>query len=189
MELYHVGFNIIDEIDLKRGRINADFGQGFYLSPNLDFSKKWAGISNDHDTIINYYSLSTEGLKILEFKEKNKEWLDYIFKNRNGYKDLYKEYDLIIGPISNDTIFDLYGIITSGLINKDTALKILDNAPLYYQVVIKTDKAKSQLKFLKYEVLDKEIIKNYLKEIKKLEEKYQDLMFSLLDDKARSALE
>ena len=40
--VYHVGFDIIKEIDLKHGRSNADFGQGFYLSPDLDFSKKWA---------------------------------------------------------------------------------------------------------------------------------------------------
>ena len=110
MDLYHVGFEIINEIDLKRGRENADFGQGFYLSNNLDFSMKWAGISRKKDTILNYYSLSTSNLKILEFKERNEEWLDYIFRNRNGYPDLYKDYDLIIGPISNDTIFNLYGI-------------------------------------------------------------------------------
>lgn len=182
MELYHVGFNIIKEIDLKHGRINADFGQGFYLSNDLDFSKKWAQISDDKDTIINYYSLNDKDLKILNFKERNNDWIDYIFKNRNGYADIYKDYDVIIGPIANDTIFNLYGILTSGLINNETALKILNNDPLYYQIVIKSEKAKSQLKFLKYEILDKDIIKNNIDEVKKIEEDYQNLMFSFLDD-------
>ncbi len=188
MELYHVGFNIIKEIDIKHGRINADFGQGFYLSSDLDFSKKWARLREKQDTIINYYSLDINDLKILNFKERNNDWLNYIFKNRNGYGDIYKDYDVIIGPIANDTIFDLYGILTSGFINNETALKILNNDPLYYQIVIKSEKAKSQLKFLKYEIIDKEIIKNSIEEVKKMEEDYQNLMFSLLDDNVKDIL-
>ena len=57
MILYHVGFDIIKDIDLRHGRINADFGQGFYLSNNIEFSKKWATIKNDRDTILNFYDL------------------------------------------------------------------------------------------------------------------------------------
>ena len=47
MYLYHVGFEIIKDVDLKYGRKNADFGQGFYLSSDLDFSKKWTRISKN----------------------------------------------------------------------------------------------------------------------------------------------
>ena len=36
--LYHTSFDIIKEPDIKRGRPNADFAQGFYLSDNEDFS-------------------------------------------------------------------------------------------------------------------------------------------------------
>jgi hypothetical protein len=44
MNLYHAGFNIIEEIELNYGRKNADFGQGFYLSPEhhyINMSQKY----------------------------------------------------------------------------------------------------------------------------------------------------
>lgn len=42
MELYHTGFDIIEAPDIHFGRQNADFGQGFYLSGNREFSVRWA---------------------------------------------------------------------------------------------------------------------------------------------------
>ena len=40
--LYHTGFQEIREPDLTIGRKNADFGQGFYLTSDKDFSERWA---------------------------------------------------------------------------------------------------------------------------------------------------
>lgn len=40
--LYHTGFYEIKEPDIHYGKPNADFAQGFYTSPNLEFSKRWA---------------------------------------------------------------------------------------------------------------------------------------------------
>ena len=188
MDLYHVGFYEIKDIDLKHGRKNADFGQGFYLSNNLEFSKNWASMRTDLDTILNCYELNMTDLNVLEFTYNSEYWFDYIFKNRNGYDDIYKEYDVIIGPIANDTIFDLYGVITSGLIDNKMALKILKEGPKYYQIVIKTEKAKANLKFINSIILDKnEIINN--RNIKLEEErKYQELMLSVVNKKVKNIL-
>ncbi len=38
IRLYHTGFEEIRSPDLKRGRKSADFGQGFYLTPNAEFA-------------------------------------------------------------------------------------------------------------------------------------------------------
>ena len=40
--LYHTGFQRIEKPDIHIGRANADFGQGFYLSDNREFSRRWA---------------------------------------------------------------------------------------------------------------------------------------------------
>lgn len=186
MELFHVGLDIIKDIDLKRGRTNADFGQGFYLSPNIDFSKKWAITSDSADTILNIYNLDCSDLNVLEFKERDEKWFQYIFENRIGYSDIYKDYDVIIGPIANDTIFDLYGIVTSGLIANKLALMVLKEGPSFIQVVIKSDKAKSKLEFIKYEILNKEEINEKKKDLKKLEEDYQNKVFSILNENIKS---
>ena len=38
MLLYHTGFDEIPAPDLRRGRANADFWQGFYLSDDPGFA-------------------------------------------------------------------------------------------------------------------------------------------------------
>ena len=42
MRLYHTGAVEIREPDILRGRKNADFGQGFYLTPDMEFARRWA---------------------------------------------------------------------------------------------------------------------------------------------------
>ena len=37
MKLYHTGTVEIPVPDIRHGRVNADFGQGFYLTPDADF--------------------------------------------------------------------------------------------------------------------------------------------------------
>ena len=38
MKLYHAGKEEIREPDIYLGRKNADFGQGFYLTPDREFA-------------------------------------------------------------------------------------------------------------------------------------------------------
>ena len=45
MILYHTDRGEIRIPDIHHGRANADFGQGFYLSPDKDFSYRWASRS------------------------------------------------------------------------------------------------------------------------------------------------
>ena len=42
MKLYHTGTIAIPAPDIRHGRVNADFGQGFYLTPDADFTYRWA---------------------------------------------------------------------------------------------------------------------------------------------------
>ena len=53
MKLYHTSNVEIRVPDIYRGRKNADFGQGFYLSLDWEFSCRWAG----KDNIVNEYEL------------------------------------------------------------------------------------------------------------------------------------
>ena len=42
MLLYHTSAVEIPRPDIRRGRRNADFGQGFYLTAEEDFARRWA---------------------------------------------------------------------------------------------------------------------------------------------------
>lgn len=141
MKLYHTGREEIRNPDIRRGRKNADFGQGFYLSPDRDFSYRWAGA----DAVINEYELDESGLLIHRFN-RDEDWFSYIFQNRRARDDL--SVDVVIGPIANDTIFETFGIISSGFLKPEDALKLLLVGPEFTQVAIKTEKAASQLKWI-----------------------------------------
>ncbi len=147
MLLYHTGFDEIPVPDLRRGRPNADFGQGFYLSDDPAFSERWATEKAGSKTFVNRYALETDGLRIKRF-ERSKDWFDYIFSNRRSKPDTFKDYDVIIGPIANDTLYNTFGILTSGVLDDAVALELLLLGPAYTQVVLKTERAKAALRFL-----------------------------------------
>lgn len=60
MRLYHVGDRAIPEPDVHYGRRNADFGQGFYLTPEPEFARRWAG----EKAVLNEYELELGGLTV-----------------------------------------------------------------------------------------------------------------------------
>ena len=141
MKLFHTSDVVIEDPDIRHGRLNADFGQGFYLSPDYEFSRRWA----KRDAYINEYELDTEGLQVVRL-QRDEDWFEYIFHNRRA-KDTI-EADVIIGPIANDTIYDTLGMISSGYLEPKEALELLLIGPEYTQVAIKSDRAKAQLHWL-----------------------------------------
>ena len=143
MKLYHTSNIEIKNPDVNYGRRNADFGGGFYLSDNPEFSQKWA---SDRKPIVNEYMLDLTGLAVKRFS-LDKEWFEYISKNRAGYPDAFGDTDVIFGPVANDTLYDTYGIITSGLVSSEDSLKLLSVGKRYMQLNIKSEKAASHLKW------------------------------------------
>jgi hypothetical protein len=157
MILYHTSDREITAPDIRRGRKNADFGWGFYLTPDKEFTYRWAR----ENAVVNEYEFDESGLVIRKFT-RSLEWFDYIFNNRRLNDGI--EADVIIGPIANDTIFDTLGIITSGFLKPEDALKILMIGPEYIQVAIKTQKAASNLKFLRSEKIERANQEEFSKE-------------------------
>ena len=157
IKVYHAGYVEIPVPDIKRGRVNADFGQGFYLSDNYDFASLWGREKIRADIIVNSYELDESGLNILRF-DRDEKWFRYVFSNRRSMPDSYADFDIIIGPIANDTIYDTMGIMTSGYLSDDEALKLLCVGPQYTQIVLKTQKAADNLHFLSALALSKETI-------------------------------
>lgn len=178
-ELFHTGYQIIREPDIKAGRKNADFGQGFYLSDNKEFCKRWARERKGLTTYLNRYEFVTDGLNVKYFT-RSAEWFEYIYNNRAGGADSLAEYDVITGPVANDTIYDTWGIITSGLLAKEDALQLLMLGGVYEQYVIKTKKAAEALRFVSAESIPHEKIAAYRETVRQEEERYQQLFVEAL---------
>ena len=148
MILYHTTNQEIRKPDIHHGRKNADFGWGFYLTPDREFACRWA----KDEAIVNIYELDLDDLSVHRFS-RSPEWFEYIFYNRRLQDGL--NTDVVIGPIANDTIFDTLGIMSSGFLKPEAAVRLLMIGPEYTQVVIKTEKALKQLRFIRSEKIER----------------------------------
>ena len=104
-------------------------------------------------TFVNRYELHTDDLQIKRF-ERDEDWFHYIFSNRRRLPDALQTFDVIIGPIANDALFNTFGILTSGMLGDAVAMALLQLGPAYTQVVLKTERAKEALRFLGAATLD-----------------------------------
>ncbi|MBQ6399882.1 MAG: DUF3990 domain-containing protein [Clostridia bacterium] len=172
MILYHTGPVAIPKPDIRIGRKNADFGQGFYLTPDRDFALRWAG----PEAVLNEYELDESGLVIHRFV-RDEDWFDCLFRNRRG-RDGVTGADVVIGPIANDTLFDTLGIISSGFLEPAQAMRLLMIGPEYTQVAVKTDRAAARLRYLRSERIERQDEKSRLLE----QEAYQTAFAAAMEE-------
>ena len=181
LHLFHTGYAEIREPDIHYGRKNADFGQGFYLSGSDEFAGKWMRERKDAVIHVNAYELDLAGLQVLRFT-RDKDWLDYILRNRAGYADAHPEVDVVIGPISNDTIYDTLGIMTSGVLTREQSLRLLRIGPAFEQTVVKTEKAAAQLQWLSVRTLAPGEAAQFRERVQQEEAAYQTLLAEALEN-------
>uniref|UniRef100_UPI001C66C0E1 DUF3990 domain-containing protein n=1 Tax=Clostridioides difficile TaxID=1496 RepID=UPI001C66C0E1 len=65
-----------------------------------------------------------ENCKVKIFDSYNLEWLDFIIECRN-MSDIYMKYDIIIGGIADDKIYNTIELYQDKIKEKDEALKRL----------------------------------------------------------------
>lgn len=150
MILYHGSFLTITKPDLLHSRMTVDFGCGFYLTPLYEQAVKWCGKfkRRGKDGIISKYKYDEKRkmeLKILEFDSYSEEWLDFILNCRRG-KDS-ADYDLVVGGVANDKVFNTVELFFDGLIDKKEAIKRLRYEKPNLQFCFRTEKALSLLHF------------------------------------------
>ncbi|MBR1514668.1 MAG: DUF3990 domain-containing protein [Bacteroidales bacterium] len=112
MRLYH-GSNVeFDRIDLLKSKPNKDFGRGFYLSDNYQQALEMAETKVEQlefgTPVVMAYDVDEavlSELRILRFEDYSEEWAKFILLNRNNASaDAVHDYDVVIGPIANDTV-------------------------------------------------------------------------------------
>lgn len=159
MILYR-GSNI--QVDRPRvlGSLRAlDFGAGFYTTSSREQAEKWAGIVTKRRQTgvptISSYSFDEKvsaSLKILKFDSPDGDWLDFVVANRTE-QPVSIEYDLIIGPVADDSTLPVIDDYADGRYTKDEAIRRLLPQKLTDQYAFLTDKALSFLTFRKSEVV------------------------------------
>ncbi len=156
MILYHGSFLEIAKPDLIHSRINVDFGCGFYVTPLYEQAAKWCSkfIRRGKAGIISRYEFNENReaeLKTLKFDSYSEEWLNFILNCRRG-KDS-TNYDLVVGGVANDKVFNTVELFFDGLIDKTEAIKRLRYAKPNLQFCFRTEKALALLHFKGSETL------------------------------------
>lgn len=150
MLVYHGSYLEIKNPDIFHSRKNLDFGEGFYTTTIYDQALRWSlkFKKNNLKPIISIYELSEkafENLKILKFENYSDEWLDYVINCRKGLVEL--DYDIVMGGVANDKVFNTLELFFDGLIEKHQAIKRLKYEKPNMQICFRTLKSLQYLKF------------------------------------------
>lgn len=152
MKLYHGSFQKVEcpRIDMSRKKL--DFGQGFYLAKDYEQAKKWAKRFryNKMSCVVNTYEINLEEIKekyrVKIFDNYDKEWLHFIVEHRKGKID--QKYDVVIGGIANDKVFDTIELYLNGLLDEESTLGRLKYEQPNWQMCIRSQEIID--KYLKY---------------------------------------
>lgn len=150
MILYHGSFVVVDKPDLLHSRHNVDFGKGFYVTPIYEQAEKWSNRFKKlgKDGVISSYEFDESAykiLKVLSFDTYSEDWLNFILNCRKGQDST--DYDLVIGGVANDKVFNTVELFYDGLIDKTEAIKRLQYEKPNLQIAFRSDKALSYLEF------------------------------------------
>jgi len=159
MTLYHGSDQVIKIPELRPSIRTLDFGPGFYTTTNkeqaIDFAVKVHARSiRTGDTpkgkLVSIYDVDYETmqkkLEILRFESASEEWFDFIIANRRSvWKG--KKYDVIYGPVANDTIYRTLIAFETGELSKAETIARLKVRQLFDQMAFASERSLSFMKF------------------------------------------
>ena len=158
LKLYHGSNVVIDKIDLCLSRKGKDFGCGFYLNPNESQAREMAVRTaqrlQEGTPVVNAYlfddSLLMEDSTVLSvkvFENYSEEWAEFILMNRRNMSSTPAHpYDIVIGPIADDTVGLQMRRFIQGYISIDRMIEELRFQKTAVQYFFGTEKAVSYLK-------------------------------------------
>lgn len=150
MIVYHGSYLEIPKPDLIHSRANVDFGCGFYVTPLYEQAEKWSAKfkRRGKNGVISRYRFDESQkttLKLLEFDTYSEEWLDFVLSCRRIADKT--DYDLVIGGVANDKVFNTVELFFDGLIDKKEAINRLRYEQPNLQMCFRTERAQNLLHF------------------------------------------
>ena len=176
MIVYHGSDHIIENPLYNGSKRTNDYGYGFYTTENKELAMEWA-CSDNRDGFANIYELNTDGLHILNLNDSQYcilNWLAVLTKYRSywqsgsvaeeakNYLQKYffvdsSEYDIVIGYRADDSYFSFAQDFISGAISLRKLSEAMRLGKLGEQVVLKSKKSFSQIRFIDAEAAAAEI--------------------------------
>ena len=173
--LYHGSEQLVEEPTFGKGRVNNDFGLGFYCTESEALAKEWA-VSSLRNGFANRYTLDTEYLNILNLNSPDYtilNWIAVLVEHRlfsiktpvarrakryliDHFGVNVNAYDLITGYRADDSYFDYAESFLNNGISVGQLARAMRLGKLGEQIVIKSQFAFSRLRYEGFDVAEKE---------------------------------
>lgn len=158
MKVFHGSNLAIVSPDVNHSKNYLDFGEGFYVTIYEEQAQKWAkrkAMRHGGSPVVTVFDVLDDltDFNVKEFINDDEVWLDFVCSCRDG-KEIYKEYDIIIGNVADDDVFKSVDMYRRGLWDKERTLKEIRYYKKNNQIAFITQKAiDGALKFVEsYEV-------------------------------------
>ena len=173
--LYHGSKEIIEKPTLMGGKESNDYGYGFYCTESIELAKEWACPDNN-DGYANKYELDMTGLNVLDLTKPEYNILNWmalllqfrIPKGMTPNDEMAREYilknfsidltkvDVIIGYRADDSYFSFARDFLKNTITVSQLSRAMELGKLGIQVVLHSEKAFEQLKYIESTIADNE---------------------------------
>jgi len=173
--LYHGSKDIIKTPTLRGGKETNDYGYGFYCTENIELANEWACPDNN-DGYANKYELDMSGLNVLDLTKPEYNILNWISlllqfrvpKSMTPNDEMAREYilknfsidltkvDVIIGYRADDSYFSFARDFLKNTITVSQLSHAMELGKLGIQVVLHSQKAFDQLKYIESTIADNE---------------------------------
>lgn len=125
MRVYHGSDREVKAPDVWHSRKEVDFGAGFYVTPLMDRAENWARrfTRQGKPGVVSEYILRDEAFedcRVLRFEDYSEQWLDFVTSCRRGQDRT--DYDIVIGGVANDRVFDTVELYFQNLIGRFEAI-------------------------------------------------------------------
>ncbi|MCL1920408.1 MAG: DUF3990 domain-containing protein [Kiritimatiellaeota bacterium] len=133
MTLWHGSYTVVEKPDLSFSRLRTDFGKGFYLTPLKAQAVRWAkrflnergsALLSSYEFVLDPVGKIPSKIKTLHFESHTEAWFDFILACRKG-KSRGPKWDLVIGGVANDNVFNTIQLHQNKIISKEEAIKRL----------------------------------------------------------------
>ena len=175
LTIYHGSEYIIEKPEFGKGKPYNDYGLGFYCTEYIELAKEWA-CDDKHGGYANKYTLDMTGLKVLDLNGKDYciiHWISILLKNRkftldNDLANSAREYilqnfpvdttgyDIIKGYRADDSYFSYARDFLQNGISVRRLSEVMKLGNLGNQIVLVSQKAFEQIKFVGYEEASQE---------------------------------
>ncbi len=202
MILYHGSTVMVEKPIFGFGKVNNDYGQGFYCTEDIELAKEWA-CRDVNGGLINSYEFDMTGLTVLDLDKLGiLPWIAVLIDNRKirysgplerqaaefivaKYLPSYEDYDVIMGYRADDSYFSYTRAFLSNGLSVEQLETAIRFGNLGMQMCLKSRKGFSQIKFIKAEAVDGS---KYYPSRMERDNKARDDFYKLLEDNPASGI-